>query len=520
MGNFAVHPPLSVSSNVYASAMIIYFQVLNRLYPQKKSYPKMEPTTDIQSTFHSKMLSKLSKFYDNAIRNSTEINTNTIKEVLGQKQHVLSLNNKKSISLLAEHIPSEIEMNKFVIHVSSSSSSSSTILDKVEEELLKRCNDANAKTDKTILFVTTEIDSKKKTRNNTFFYPLTLKVKNNSSDGSQYFYRYDLTAVVYRNQKNEKDLVFRMIGRNTKLHYNQYSIFQWTLDSFNGTFNDNCFASVLDLNIKKPTKQISNFHEVNGVLYNSVETVWTLVGNVMDNNESILSYKGCDLCFNDFRASLLDDGFIDDRVVDCLIHQALDYFKNRKHFYMDSNVVNTMVFETYHFNDVSSWSSGAYDNGESLFDPNNFIHFTVSYPPQTHWYYGIVVMQSKSIVVVDSYSAGSEYTIDKRNFVANLFLTFLKEEHTAHFGENTFNVKEWSTYIDNIVPQQTDTFSCGIFVTLFSIRAMALPNDLEHFTWNSSFDESDLLTIRKLMIDVLLLRKEFTELLNIALGGT
>jgi Ulp1 family protease len=168
---------------------------------------------------------------------------------------------------------------------------------------------------------------------------------------------------------------------------------------------------------------------------------------------------------------------------------------------------------------IEQWSRGCYDSGKSLFDNQNVIHMTISYPVGVHWLYAIVSMTSKSIVVVDSWNDNTA----NRTSVANIIKQFLKDEYNNHHEDTTFDDKDWIIYVDNKVPIQSDRNSCGVFTILYALKAMFQSafrriEDYSSFEWNwnptTTKDKKKIKAIRKSIVDVVVGTKTVQQLLN------
>jgi len=185
-----------------------------------------------------------------------------------------------------------------------------------------------------------------------------------------------------------------------------------------------------------------------------------------------------------------------------VIHRALDHFRESNVFYLDSQTFSSMldIDGKYNWNTgIEKWSKGCYSEGKSLFNEGNVIHFTICY--ETHWYYGIVSMTSKSIVVVDSWEDDEGMY---REVLADIIRKFLKDEYNSHHDTsmNSFDEKEWNLYLNNAVPFQSDNNSCGVFTILYALKAMYNREvDYSHFEWKiemSKFKKASNMSISKL----------------------
>jgi Ulp1 family protease len=147
---------------------------------------------------------------------------------------------------------------------------------------------------------------------------------------------------------------------------------------------------------------------------------------------------------------------------------------------------------------------------------------TVSYPTGSHWFYAIVSMSSKSIVVVDSWREVPE---GHRWMVANIIKNFLKDEYNHHHTTTTFDENAWNIFHENEVTYQTDKNSCGVYTILYALKAMKENNhDYSSFTWKTTGDieRKTITKIRKAIKDVVVGNKSvrvwLQELVDLGIG--
>jgi len=483
---------IPLERTLQASSMMVYFQILGYWFPEQIVYPAASKVvTGSNPSFHRKMLGQFAKIF------------NEFGEA-SMNHYFLSSTDSNSIStdssFFSKFFPSEEGKKKFVISLLPMMQNFTA----VEEQMGMHLNsDYAEQMDKDILFVTVS-DANSQTPKQ---YPPVLRTPDNTKQPPGYYHQYQLAAVIYTcfETTSPKEYLFYAIGRNTSIDFNAYKLFNWsTMDFYNSTigsqfqlkdqnktikdFND--FGLFSEIEIKRGKKKIKFY---------AIESIWVR-GDARDRSTPFLNYAGNEISSFDLQDS--KDKFIEFPVVQCVIHRALDHFRESNVFYLDSQTFSSMldIDGKYNWNTgIEKWSKGCYSEGKSLFNEGNVIHFTICY--ETHWYYGIVSMTSKSIVVVDSWEDDEGMY---REFLADIIRKFLKDEYNNHHDTsmNSFDEKEWNLYLNNAVPFQSDNNSCGVFTILYALKAMYNREvDYSHFEWKiemSKFKKASNMSISKL----------------------
>jgi len=483
---------IPLERTLQASSMMVYFQILGYWFPEQIVHPAASKVvTGSNPSFHRKMLGQFAKIF------------NEFGEA-SMNHYFLSSTDSNSIStdssFFSKFFPSEEGKKKFVISLLPMMQNFTA----VEEQMGMHLNsDYAEQMDKDILFVTVS-DANSQTPKQ---YPPVLRTPDNTIQPPGYYHQYQLAAVIYTcfETTSPKEYLFYAIGRNTSIDFNAYKLFNWsTMDFYNSTigsqfqlkdqnktikdFND--FGLFSEIEIKRGKKKIKFY---------AIESIWVR-GDARDRSTPFLNYAGNEISSFDLQDS--KDKFIEFPVVQCVIHRALDHFRESNVFYLDSQTFSSMldIDGKYNWNTgIEKWSKGCYSEGKSLFNEGNVIHFTICY--ETHWYYGIVSMTSKSIVVVDSWEDDEGMY---REVLADIIRKFLKDEYNSHHDTsmNSFDEKEWNLYLNNAVPFQSDNNSCGVFTILYALKAMYNREvDYSHFEWKiemSKFKKASNMSISKL----------------------
>ena len=211
-------------------------------------------------------------------------------------------------------------------------------------------------------------------------------------------------------------------------------------------------------------------------------------------------------------------------VINVIFHKAMTHFHESRHIYMNDQVfssfyskINTIIGW---FDIIKHWSDEFYRDGNSLFDVQNIVHFTVNYPSNKHWMYAFISMKFKSIVVMDSMK---DNEVEQRNLAEALKKYMEKEWRERHGGEPEM----WKAYVEvktmkqygydtdyGVVknPKQYENDNdCGVLMLLNALRVMKLlEKDLpfarskigEEVSWCNEFGHTELEQIRNTMANV------------------
>ena len=482
---------------LHSCLVTVYCEVLSFLFPQIIVFP-IPSISQIEErlTFHKNNLSQFVDFFK------------TTKQIKRYERND-NTNVEGSDSIISQSFP--CDKSRMILTVESVPE------DKFQESLQQKLeNVVNSQAivsiyDPYLLFVVH--DGKPLNKKKDIYLPLSLKVQNKMNFFTEYQHQYQMVAVLYRNCEDDEDVVCRYIGRSKRIEMNKWSTFAIKVADIVPQSNHTTLQIIEPMEQqfpmiwkwKNPSKRRATID------YEAFESVWVR-GVRRSDLDPLMIYAGTRITAKELREVQDAEGWLECDAVQCLMHMLLDHYQQPNMLYMNSQTFAHMIFQNddyQWFQGLERWSEGLYVGGQSLFDDDNVVHVTVN--KYKHWYYGLIVMRAKTILVFDSLKPKPERLL-VRQFIGETLLLFLKDEYRRHYHNELPD--GWIIKCDSKVPTQTGTNDCGIYVILYALQVVRSSTPLERFQWiRKNFSKTDLPYFRNLLKDVLLLKKTFKDIM-------
>ena len=532
--------PLIASSigQLNCGSYVFYVRILSIMFPHISNFPPEETNEegDTCRLFHRQRL-------------DTFVESNYLLSI-GHQQPVCQLPVSSSsmfttdiFNVLIDFIPVPTGREKLIVNTALVPIDSFDARVRID---IVNCIRNSASFDDSILFIKLDrgglLPSQKRGKKTTFSFPLSIDIKKDDQT-----FIYQLAAVIYQNSNDTADTHIHVIAKTTKVNKNHWMVYSIKCKELksgeSGKFPArNRIPEVLPTSKAKhyipdgkkggKKKKVTLLPETYIEDKQTYLAVGTVLVRVRDHPCTIrnphafiyapfLNYAGRKISSFEIDKLCMQQGWLEDSVVDVLVQKGMDYFHDSRNIFLGASLFafirrdiedSTNPETNLSREGLEIWSRGLYDNVSSLFDSGNVLHIMVE--SHRHWYYAFVVMNVRKIIVVDSMNNKDECLN-----IGCVIKMFLHEEYDFHHRDCSTG-DQWEICVDNVTPQQQDGGSCGVFAVLNCLRVMRLLKDEElwmvqdYFWEDVLFEDKEIKAIRGAMCEVLLEDKTIEPLLN------